>query len=352
MSNPNEIINHIAILLDKSGSMAGLRDQVIAQFNKQVTEISSLASRTGQKTLLSLYTFATQPEQPLLVEVPMDLVDLRPLTRDSYNPNGMTAMYDMIQLAIEQLAQFKRGSNDSFLVIVITDGQDTSSSRYGAMTIQDAIRIKTGLDTWSFVFLVPKGQGFSIQTNLGVSLGNIHEWDQTSAGVENYTKMSSQGLGQFYNSRASGQTQTKSFFQTDLSNVTTSQVAKVAVKATGFKKGIVTARTVTGKNAKGDPTSLINDFCVGEWGQYKLGHAYYELTKREKIQDHKSIVIEDRSNGGLFTGPGVRTMLGLPEIGQVSVNPGDHGKFRIFVQSTSVNRKLLAGTEVLYQTSK
>jgi len=41
-------------------------------------------------------------------------------------------------------------------------------------------------------------------------------------------------------------------------------------------------------------------------------------------------------------------LLGLPEVGSVAVNPGDHGNFNIFVQSTSVNRKLVAGTKALY----
>ena len=32
----------------------------------------------------------------------------------------------------------------------------------------------------------------------------------------------------------------------------------------------------------------------------------------------------------------------------VKVTPGDHGMFNIYVQSTSVNRKLVGGTKVLY----
>jgi hypothetical protein len=41
-------------------------------------------------------------------------------------------------------------------------------------------------------------------------------------------------------------------------------------------------------------------------------------------------------------------MLGLPRVGDARVRPGDHGKFDVFVQSTSVNRKLSYGTQVMY----
>lgn len=39
-------------------------------------------------------------------------------------------------------------------------------------------------------------------------------------------------------------------------------------------------------------------------------------------------------------------MLGLPDF-EVKVNPASYGQYDIFVQSTSVNRKLIKGTKLL-----
>lgn len=41
-------------------------------------------------------------------------------------------------------------------------------------------------------------------------------------------------------------------------------------------------------------------------------------------------------------------MIGLPLDRNARLHPGDHGEYDIFIQSESVNRKLVAGTGVLY----
>jgi len=79
------------------------------------------------------------------------------------------------------------------------------------------------------------------------------------------------------------------------------------------------------------------------------GSAFYELTKYErKIQPYKKIVIQDLKNGGFYSGVHARNLLGLPLNSDFSLSPGDHSHYKIFVQSTSINRKLKKGTSVLY----
>ena len=56
----------------------------------------------------------------------------------------------------------------------------------------------------------------------------------------------------------------------------------------------------------------------------------------------------------MFSGKEAREILGLPEYGTVTVAPGSapalrDGGYTAFVQSTSYNRKLLAGTKFLYE---
>ena len=92
----------------------------------------------------------------------------------------------------------------------------------------------------------------------------------------------------------------------------------------------------------------IRDFCESKIGSYQTGAAYYELTKPEDIQFHKAVVVENIHSGKRYSGPAARNLLGLPPTGTIRVRPGDHGSFKIFVQSTSVNRKLVGGTTLLY----
>ena len=100
-----------------------------------------------------------------------------------------------------------------------------------------------------------------------------------------------------------------------------------------------------------DPTwngKQIQEFVTSKTGRYNKGDAFYQLTKAESaVQDYKQIAIRDKTNGHIYAGSQARTLLGFPEYGNIRVAPGDHGNYDIFIQSTSVNRKLVGGTKVI-----
>lgn len=75
---------------------------------------------------------------------------------------------------------------------------------------------------------------------------------------------------------------------------------------------------------------------------------YYELVKPEKVQDFKNIVIKDLATGRLYSGSieKVREVLNLPE-GDFKIAPTCSSKYKIFIRSTSWNRKLVPNTEIL-----
>lgn len=84
---------------------------------------------------------------------------------------------------------------------------------------------------------------------------------------------------------------------------------------------------------------------------FKKGRGFYEFTKRETIQASKEVVILDVGTGDMYEGDAARDVLGLPKGSNIDISPTfDKTKYRVFVQSTSVNRKLKAGTTFLYET--
>lgn len=92
-------------------------------------------------------------------------------------------------------------------------------------------------------------------------------------------------------------------------------------------------------------TGRIDEFVKSETGHpYVVGKSYYQLTKSEIIQPQKQIAILARGN--VYTGYEAREMLGLPDE-HVKVKPNDYDDYDIFIQSTSVNRKLIAGQKLL-----
>lgn len=94
----------------------------------------------------------------------------------------------------------------------------------------------------------------------------------------------------------------------------------------------------------------IKDFCTHEGVEFKQGRGFYELTKPEKVQGTKEIVLMSRATGDLFTGTRARELLGLPlDDEDVKLRPVNLEDFQVFIQSTSNNRKLMGGTRLLYE---
>ena len=83
---------------------------------------------------------------------------------------------------------------------------------------------------------------------------------------------------------------------------------------------------------------------------FQRGRGFYEFTKRETIQAKKEIVILDQETGDMYQGEAAREVLGLPVGSSTDISPNyDRAKYKVFVQSTSNNRKLIGGTTFLYE---
>jgi len=98
-----------------------------------------------------------------------------------------------------------------------------------------------------------------------------------------------------------------------------------------------------------DEDMAIKKFVEENGLAFKKGRGFYEFTKRVKVQDYKEVILQDLKTGDLFTGDKARQIAGI-EVGVTcDVSPSDCPGYRVFIQSTSYNRKLVAGTKFLYE---
>lgn len=103
----------------------------------------------------------------------------------------------------------------------------------------------------------------------------------------------------------------------------------------------------------------IKGFVESNGIKYKVGRAFYELTKTEDVQQYKEIILQDKESGDMYYGDEARKHLKLlPQCtrsgsyGHEKIKPDKNDTYRVFVQSTSVNRKLVANTKLLYEISE
>jgi len=229
----------------------------------------------------------------------------------------------------------------AFVVMAITDGKD-NASQTSLIGLKSKIRELQATDRWTFIFRVPFGYKRELM-RFGIPEGNIHEWAQTEVGVRESTEITGQAMKKFYADLKTGKKSTTSFYTTDLTGVS---AQKVTANLVNISKDVV----IWDVNEADDGVQ-IRAFCEARLnGQsMKKGAAFYLLMKKEdEVQDHKQICIRNKKTGTVFSGVQARNMLGLPYHGTVKVVPGNHGTYDIFIQSTSVNRKLIKGTQVLY----
>jgi len=101
---------------------------------------------------------------------------------------------------------------------------------------------------------------------------------------------------------------------------------------------------------KRDMDCQIRDAIIANGLKWIKGAAFYQLVKTEKrVHDYKLVALRVKTSGKVYCGQQAREMLGIGGVvGTVRLVPGDHGKFDVFIQSTSVNRRIPAGSEVMY----
>lgn len=331
--------NYIGFSRDHSGSMAGLSGAAMKDYNQNITVVRDEAIAHSLDTIVSVVKCGVGVGLVEREAVLSSVTFLKPLTK--YITSGQTPLFDSVGELIEIFERVPDANdpNVSFLIMAITDGAENYSSRYNARTLSEKIKQLQATDRWTFVFRVPKGHQSRLAA-LGVPAGNILEWDQTEIGVAEAGVVTQQAFRSFYTARSTGATATKKFYA-DLSSVTP-QIVQATMKD-------ISAEVLIW------PISLVDDRReIKPFVEYRLnepylkGAAFYQLMKPETVQDHKKMIIRDRTSNAVYEGAAARQMLGLPPLGHVKVTPGNFGNFDLFVQSTSVNRKVDKGTNVVY----
>ncbi len=100
-------------------------------------------------------------------------------------------------------------------------------------------------------------------------------------------------------------------------------------------------------------TETVKQFLTSQGLAYTRGCLYYQLTKKELIQDAKSVIVRKKEGGHLLKGEQIREVLGIPgETASFQLNLTELPDFDVFIQSTSPVRKLLAGTKALYDVGE
>jgi hypothetical protein len=100
-----------------------------------------------------------------------------------------------------------------------------------------------------------------------------------------------------------------------------------------------------------DVDATFEELCKKNNVTYKSGNGYYAVKKQEKISAGKQMILHNKDTDTfVISTQECRTILGLAQDTNIVIKPSDiPDKYRLFVQSTSHNRKIPKNTHVLFK---
>lgn len=323
-------INHIVLVLDASASMTPNAQELIKVADNQIAYLAQRSKELDQETRVTVYSFSNRQDIQCLV-YDKDVLRM-PSIAGLYHPRGTTALIDATILALDDLALTpEKYGEHSFLIYVLTDGEENNSAH---TTVNLAEKISRLPDNWTLAAFVPNQLGVYESKKFGFPPENIAIWDSTTTkGVAEAGEVIRKATETFMVNRAKGIRGSKSLF-----TLNSPSLATVANTLNSLHAGQYRLLDV-------EYTGRIDEFVESHLNRpYKLGEAYYQLMKTEEIQPQKQIAILAKHK--VYIGKEARDLLGLPDF-HIKVEPSKFPDYEIYVQSTSNNRKLLAGTKLL-----
>lgn len=311
--------------------MSNLREQLVKVADNQIAYLAQRSQELDQETRITVYTFDDLVRCAIYDK---DVLRL-PSIRQHYKIGGMTALIDATLKSQDDLALTAQVYGDhSFLTYVLTDGQENRSKARPDVL---ARRLAALPDNWTVAVFVPDQTGKFEAKKFGFPADNIAVWDTSAKGLAEVGETIRSTTDAFMRGRSSGIRGTRTLFSMGVDALNTQTVRDAHLNQLSSKKYQLL-------DVNSD--SYIREFVEGRGIVYILGSAYYPLTKTETIQPDKQIAVVEKATGNVYTGSNARNLIGLPDM-EVRVKPDRNPLFDVYVQSRSVNRKLLRGTKLL-----
>jgi hypothetical protein len=175
---------HLAILVDRSGSMSAIREDAEGGLKTLITEQRELP---GELTI-ELFQFDTKYEK-------VDDIDGWTL-----QPRGMTALLDSMGKAIAEVgeglaARPEEERPSKVIFVVVTDGLENASREWTREKVFEHVKRQSDEWAWQFVFSAANQDAVASGSSLGIR--NNMNYQHTGAGTRSAYSSMSASIGSF-----------------------------------------------------------------------------------------------------------------------------------------------------------
>lgn len=173
---------HIYFLLDRSGSMQAIADDVIGGFNAFVKEQQCLSTDSAGLDM-TMVQFDSKDSHEVLYSS-RDISDVPPLCEKTFRPRGATPLFDAIGNIISLAEEPKADTEEKKVVLVVfSDGMENSSREHSRTSVFSRIEAKKK-EGWTFVFMGANQDSYATGGGLAVGHANIQNFKFDGRGTQ------------------------------------------------------------------------------------------------------------------------------------------------------------------------
>lgn len=174
----------ITVLLDRSGSMASIKEAMETAFNKFLDEHKAVPS-----TRLTLIQFDdVDPQEIVYQGVPVTYAE-----KLTIRPRGNTPLLDAFCEAIDKTGQ--RLANipesdrpDQVLFVVITDGAENASKKFQRYDVRNRVNNQRNQYKWQFIYLGANQDAIGEAQSFGIPKEWALNYNASEKGVRSMSK--------------------------------------------------------------------------------------------------------------------------------------------------------------------
>ena len=193
------------LIVDKSGSMFDCIDNTISGFNDQVAKIKSMEREfPDQRFTMGLTTFNNEVVHQIAQAAPSSI---KPLTHQTYHPDGSTALLDAIGITVTKLeGEIHTNSTieaATVVVVILTDGYENASKMFSLADIRAMISRLEETGKWTFSFIGATLDAMDVAEKMSIKRNNSYSFDKSQMNSEVWDKLSN-SMDMYVNKKISG----------------------------------------------------------------------------------------------------------------------------------------------------
>jgi uncharacterized protein YegL len=163
----NKDLTEIVLIIDKSGSMNHLTNDVIGGINQFISDQKELPGNVNLSMILFDDTLDHKYNR-------IDLKVIPNLDSTIYKTGGMTSLYDAIGYSVNYIGDALDKTTEAdkpskILVAIMTDGDDNRSIKYTAASIKEIIDHQITKYAWEFIFMAANIDVKKTADSIGIS---------------------------------------------------------------------------------------------------------------------------------------------------------------------------------------